>query len=440
MHQLALVVDDLSSATDCGIQVARSGLQTLALIGRFDHIPSGMDIDVIAVDTDSRSISPSEAYKRVRKACNATLSAGYQFIYKSVDSTLRGNLAVEVDAALDGSGLHLAIIAPAYPLYGRTTLNGQHFYHGVPLTQTEFASDPQAPVKEDNLIALFGNQTKRKAGLIDLQTLRSGIISVANRLTELQSQGMELVIFDVIEENDLDRIATTMAEISLPAVWVGSTGLARCLPVALRLEGQQGTQMVRVSHTKHILVVAGSASAITNQQLNELEEKLGVSSVQMNPFSIISNTNSRKFEKEQCVNKLTELIDHEQDAILRVASTRQDIERAKILGEKQGLDYIQVSELIAEALADITQQVVKEKPLRGLLLTGGDTAKAVCTKLGVTGIRIISEVEPGIPLGCLVGGETHSSDSDLLVITKAGAFGNNRSLVNAIEMIRNLSV
>jgi hypothetical protein len=33
MKKLALITDDLSSATDCGIQVARSGLSTLVLFG-----------------------------------------------------------------------------------------------------------------------------------------------------------------------------------------------------------------------------------------------------------------------------------------------------------------------------------------------------------------------------------------------------------------------
>lgn len=68
---------------------------------------------------------------------------------------------------------------------------------------------------------------------------------------------------------------------------------------------------------------------------------------------------------------------------------------------------------------------MQETALQGVILTGGDTAKAVCRHLGVSGIQLLREVEPGIPLGRLVG------DTPLPVVTKAGAFGSELSLSHA---------
>ena len=50
--------------------------------------------------------------------------------------------------------------------------------------------------------------------------------------------------------------------------------------------------------------------------------------------------------------------------------------------------------------------------------TGGETAAALLTRLGVNGIRLLDEIEPGIPLGLTLGGVS------VPAVTKAGGFGN----------------
>jgi uncharacterized protein YgbK (DUF1537 family) len=47
------------------------------------------------------------------------------------------------------------------------------------------------------------------------------------------------------------------------------------------------------------------------------------------------------------------------------------------------------------------------------------TALGVCRLLGAKGIRLLAELVPGVALGSLAGG----AYADLLVITKAGSFG-----------------
>ena len=60
----------------------------------------------------------------------------------------------------------------------------------------------------------------------------------------------------------------------------------------------------------------------------------------------------------------------------------------------------------------------------GLLLSGGDTALLVCRLLGAEGIRLEAEIEPGIPLGRLLGGV----GDGLAVVTKSGGFGSPSTL------------
>jgi uncharacterized protein YgbK (DUF1537 family) len=46
----------------------------------------------------------------------------------------------------------MAVIAAAIPSAGRTTQNGLCLVNGVPLLETEFASDPKTPVTRPELL------------------------------------------------------------------------------------------------------------------------------------------------------------------------------------------------------------------------------------------------------------------------------------------------
>jgi uncharacterized protein YgbK (DUF1537 family) len=56
----------------------------------------------------------------------------------------------------------------------------------------------------------------------------------------------------------------------------------------------------------------------------------------------------------------------------------------------------------------------------------------VCHAAGVTGIDLFGEVEPGVPLGRLIG------QAQLPAVTKAGAFGSDEALVHARERLQHL--
>ncbi len=65
----------------------------------------------------------------------------------------------------------------------------------------------------------------------------------------------------------------------------------------------------------------------------------------------------------------------------------------------------------------------------GLVLTGGDTAAAVCSALAVTALWLRGEVQPGIAWGALLDGALPG----LPVVTKAGGFGDDDVLEVAVR-------
>jgi uncharacterized protein YgbK (DUF1537 family) len=90
---------------------------------------------------------------------------------------------------------------------------------------------------------------------------------------------------------------------------------------------------------------------------------------------------------------------------------------------------------IAQALGRITKAISEEVDLGGLVVTGGDTAMAILQSLDCRALWLQGEIEPGIPWGQLLTG----SQPGLAVVTKAGGFGSDQSLYNALSHLKNNS-
>jgi D-threonate/D-erythronate kinase len=150
--QIIVIADDLSGAAElAGIAFAH-GLSA-EVQRRFDP---NSDAQVIAIDTDSRSLNFADAAQRVRMVADQVAAANPEWIFKKVDSVLRGNLRAEIDAILGATGLARAVLVPANPTRGRTIVGGRYFVNGVPLDQTAFANDPEHPRQSSDVNALLG--------------------------------------------------------------------------------------------------------------------------------------------------------------------------------------------------------------------------------------------------------------------------------------------
>ncbi len=102
--------------------------------------------------------------------------------------------------------------------------------------------------------------------------------------------------------------------------------------------------------------------------------------------------------------------------------SREQVEALKEAGFEN--DLILVGE--PEALAS---EVARHESIGGLVLTGGDTARAVLRALGVASLRFAGEVETGVPILVAEG-------SGLPVVTKAGDFGDRETLVRCGAALR----
>lgn len=96
--QLAVIADDFTGANDTGVQFSKKGLKTV-VISSLNNLPTiDGSFDVIVVDTDSRFDSKERAYKKVFSTVQALKDMRVNYIYKKLDSTLRGNIGSEIEA------------------------------------------------------------------------------------------------------------------------------------------------------------------------------------------------------------------------------------------------------------------------------------------------------------------------------------------------------
>jgi len=201
-EKILIVADDYTGASDTGVQFSKRQLRSIVLTGK-DYIDTSLkDCDVLVVDTESRSDDGDTAYRKAYEIGKIAKEKNIRYIFKKLDSTLRGNIGAELSGLMDSCGIQHAVLSPAMPSYGRTTKNGNVYVNNVLLAETEFARDPKTPVNESYIPEIISKQTDKRIGVIDYNVVLSGKQSVTHRVHQLFNSGIQVVVIDVQENED----------------------------------------------------------------------------------------------------------------------------------------------------------------------------------------------------------------------------------------------
>jgi D-threonate/D-erythronate kinase len=401
MPQLAIVADDLTGAADTGACFADAGLTTLIRL-QGTAVPNA---DVVVVSTESRDLDPAVAADAVRSVLTG-LGGGQgdarpPWIYKKLDSALRGHPREELLAAMEALGATRALVVPAFPAEGRTTVGGRQHIDGVPLESSQIGG---AGVVSD-LVALFRTVHGPPVRPLDLVTLR-GQPDILRRLLHNYPDG--IVVADAETDDDLTRLASAVDSGRL-RLFCGSAGFARQLARSLPLTRRTYPHAEVMRRSGPILVVAGSQHEATARQIRVLHE-LGVPIVRPG---------------QNLIDDPAAGID---DTMYEVAA-HLVAERSVVLTSLGLAQSFRGGHFVAARLAQIAGAPEVSSQVGGFVLTGGDVAAAVCTSLGATALRLGGEVSSGIPWGVLEGGRLHATP----IATKAGSFGDDHALLSCID-------
>ncbi len=415
MYSVEVVADDLTGAMDTSQGFAARGYAT-TVVADPDAVPSGGDAAVLGINTDSRYDDAADAADAVAGAIEATPA---RMVYKKVDSTLRGNFAAEVDAALAAAGAELAVVAPAFPSAGRTTEDGVHYVKGTPVADTEYGDDEKGPASS-SIADLFAS-VDRPVATVPLSVIEAGGDRLADELADAV-EGTErapVVICDAVDDDHLAAIAGATSE--LDAVYVGSGGLAEHIAVP---DADAREPSPPRPATGAALGVAGSVSATTLAQLARVPDE---AVVEIDAGSLLEGGAA-----SAAVDRAVERLRAGRPVVLTAATDGDTVERTLATGREQGLTDAEIRDRVADGLATAASNVLDEESPSGLLLTGGDVAVAAIRELGATAVTLTgAEVEAGIPIGAVADGDVAGTP----LVTKAGGFGSEETIVNCLDAL-----
>jgi uncharacterized protein YgbK (DUF1537 family) len=429
LSSLFIIADDLTGANDVGVQFAKKGLYTISLLKK-EHIEQQTEADVVVVNAETRSLNSKKAYQKTKAIAEYLFVYPFPYVYKKIDSTLRGNVGTEIDALLDSNLFEVAIVLPAYPKNGRVTIGGYHIVNDCLLEDSEIAKDPKCPVAESHIPTLIGSQSSRKIGHIDIKQIRKN--QIVDQIQSSLQQNEQIIVCDGFLQSDLTAVTNALAKCGLNVLWVGSAGLAESFAETFeqQLVHPQKKLNREAKKSSTVLTIAGSVSAVTRSQIQSLAAQDSVQVVVAEPLYLINN----ELREQEIKRIIGEIIDVMKKGHAPILTTNDSEETRQLLREWNGKNGLEIGNMIALSLGQIAASIIAVYKVSGLILTGGDIAYRTFEQLGVESLQIVDEVEEGIPLCEILDGALKG----LPVVTKAGAFGNSQSLVNAMNKINDL--
>jgi D-threonate/D-erythronate kinase len=356
---IGVVADDLTGAAELGAVGLRHGLQA-------EIIEAGQasgEANLVCIDTNSRSCGPKEAGRRAALAARVLRGCRAHWVYKKVDSVLRGQVVAELEAMMPQLGVKRALLVPANPALGRTISDGEYFIHGRPIHKTEFARDTEYPRLSPRVLDL-------------MRASKHSAIHVGKAADSLPAEG--IIVGEAGSSRDLKRWAAGWASNELPA------GGAEFFGALLAREGYKEI----AAHSREApapgagphLFVCGSLSE-SGREFIRAARKRG----------------TPVYSLPQVVGRGGRMTEAAAEAIAREAIAALRLNPGVIL--HIGLPQVReqrVARLLATYLVRIAKSVLQRACLGQVYVEGGATAIELVRCMGWGRLTVLREVAPGV--------------------------------------------
>jgi len=416
---LGCIADDFTGATDLANTLTRRGMSTVVLFGAPPEGRAVPDADAVVIALKSRSIPAQEAVAQSLAALAWLARAGtrqHYFKYCSTfDSTDAGNIGPVTEALLAALKTDFTVACPAFPTNQRTIYRGHLFVGGLLLSESSMRHHPLTPMTDPLLTRVLQRQCEARVGLIPFDAVERGPAAIGEAIATLRRSGVKIAIVDALTDAHLVAIGEACADFEL---LTGGSGLALGLPDNFRraglLRGREAGALPRVDG--YAAVLAGSCSAATQRQVETLRRHADALAV--DPAALAAGDDVARqalaWAKPRLGVKPVLIYSTADAAAVEKVQARLGRERA--------------GEMIENAMGRIAQGLVG-LGVRRLVVAGGETAGAVVKALGVDGLRIGEEIDPGVPWTASLG------EDPLALALKSGNFGTDDFFLKAFEKL-----
>jgi D-threonate/D-erythronate kinase len=363
-HMIAVIADDFTGAAELAGISLRYGL-TVELYTA-DVVTT--NADVLIVSTDSRSLNKADALKRTEAALKSVLQLKPSFIYKKIDSVLRGYVLDELKLQMQLMQKSKAFILPANPSMGRTISKGNYYVQGKLISETGFASDPEFPISTSSVQAIIKDET----------------VQVLKHTDALASNG--IFVGEAENETDVRAWAEKLDEHFVLA------GAGDFYTALLNKQFKQTNQKQQELQLPFLYVCGTSYDQSVNyiKQVDEKNKAVLYISNQM-----IENGANDEGWLQHCKNVLQQ----KQKAIIAFNSE-------VIPADASAAD-------LRSIMASAVKAVIEQNKIRELFIEGGSTATAILQELGINHLSPVNELARGV---------VRMKANDLFITVKPGSY------------------
>ncbi|WP_207422538.1 four-carbon acid sugar kinase family protein [Desertivirga brevis] len=352
---IVVIADDLTGA----VELAGIGLSYGLKVEVSLDLTASVQSDLLVIATDTRSKTQELAVEDVKSVSRNLSTLNHSFVFKKVDSVLRGHVISELRAQMEVFNLKKALLVPANPGLGRTIENGKYLIHGKPLHETGFANDPEFPARTSEIINM----------------LRTSASDVYIRKPTDSIEDIGISVGETVSPADIDKWTVKVDSETLLAG--GSAFFASLLkkvqteyPIETKQGYRPGTRKLFVSGTAY------KDSAIKIQQLSESGQ------VSYMPSSLYFESIS-DYAVEQWAAEIENKLNIYQTAIIAI---HPECETFAGIGAPE----------LRERTASVVKSIFERTQIDELMVEGGSTAFSILTKLGISRLYPVNEFSTGV--------------------------------------------
>jgi 3-dehydrotetronate 4-kinase len=417
---LGCIADDFTGATDLANTLVKNGIRATQLIGVPKKNAEIGDAEAVVIALKSRTAPVGEAVLESLAALKWLQENGArQIVFKycsTFDSTPAGNIGPVADALMAALKTNFSIVCPAFPGAGRTIYLGHLFVGAQLLSESSMRNHPLTPMTDSSLVRLMAAQSRGEVGVVPYSAVDEGVAATKAVMQKLIDAGMSYGVVDALSDRHLMTIGEAIASHVLVT---GGSGVALGLPENFRRAGFLGeaaTPLLPQANGRAV-VLAGSCSTATLGQIAHASklwpnQKLDIDRIAAGE-DVVGDVVRWALEQP------------EKTPLLIYGSAPPD--EVKAIQARYGRE--KAGAMMEDTLGKIAAKLV-EGGARRLIVAGGETAGAVVSSLGIEGLKIGREIDPGVPWTESIG------QPKLALALKSGNFGGIDFFSKAFGMLQ----
>lgn len=348
---IGVIADDFTGAAE----IAGIGLRHGLSVDLSLAVNKATAADLLIIATDTRSLSEEKAVAVMAKCTKLLMLLNPDFLFKKIDSALRGHIVAEIQVQMKITGHRRALIVAGNPALQRTIQNEIYYYHEKPIHLSSFSQDPD-----------FAINSSRVQDMLRCQDI------IYKKIGEnLPDEGIS-----VAEVNNTAAMQNWVGYVNSQTFVVGASSFLSAL---LDLRGFNKTTTVTLPFKMPQLFVCGTTFAKSRKAIQVIKENNGP--VCYLPAKAITNENADNFD--DWLNEISGFAKTTGKVIVAIDSN-----------SIEGID-IQANDL-RHNMAKLVKKVLQKITFRELLIEGGATATALFEEMDFTSFVPIQELATGV--------------------------------------------